>query len=68
VDDSFLLLLNPGHEDTKITLPDGPMGKRWQLVFDTDGGFADESPAIVLSAGTQHTLLAHSLAVLCRAS
>jgi glycogen operon protein len=67
VDDTFLLLLNPGQDNAAIKLPDGPLGKQWQLVFDTADGFAPEADAPVVAADTAHQLLAHSLAVFRRA-
>ncbi len=66
VDDTFLLLLNPGHDDARITLPDGPLGKQWQLVLHTGAGFTDPQQAPVIAADTEHTLIARSLAVLRR--
>ncbi len=34
-DESFLVLLNPSHEDVEITLPDSEFGETWQVLFDT---------------------------------
>ena len=67
VDDTFLLLLNPGHEDAMINLPDGPLGKQWQLVFDTSDGFADPTTTKAVPAESQHPLVARSLALFRRA-
>ena len=35
VDESFLLLFNPGYEDVPVTLPDGPYAKPWRPVLNT---------------------------------
>jgi glycogen operon protein len=67
VDDSFLLLLNPGHEDAAIVLPDGPFGAQWQLVFDSVDGFADPTAVPVVEAESEHQLIARSLALFRRA-
>jgi glycogen operon protein len=67
VDDTFLLLLNPGHEDVAITLPDGLMGKQWQLVLDTATGFVDSAGAPLVAATSAHPLVARSLALFRRA-
>ncbi|HEU0128200.1 MAG TPA: glycogen debranching protein GlgX, partial [Pseudonocardiaceae bacterium] len=53
VDDSFLLLLNPGHEDTAMTLPAAPFAEHWQLLLDTAHHLplaAEDPPAL---AGSQ---------------
>jgi hypothetical protein len=50
-----------------ITLPDGPLGKQWQLVLDTVNGFADPATTDAVSAETGHPLVARSLAVFRRA-
>ncbi len=34
-DDSFLLMLNPGHEDAMMALPDAVAGEVWEVVLDT---------------------------------
>jgi isoamylase len=34
-DDTFLILLNSSHEGVTYTLPTGPHGHHWQMVFDT---------------------------------
>ncbi|MDP9317596.1 MAG: glycogen debranching protein GlgX, partial [Actinomycetota bacterium] len=40
-DDSFLILLNPGHEDAMMALPDAVAGDAWELLLDTG---ADPAP------------------------
>ncbi len=34
-DDSFLIMLNPGHEDAMMALPEAVAGQTWELVLDT---------------------------------
>ncbi len=64
VDDSFLLLLNPGHEDAVITLPDGPFGEEWQPILDTGDASVTEADSKPIPAGHELMLLARSVAVL----
>jgi isoamylase len=64
VDDSFLLLLNPGHEDAMITLPDGPFGEEWQPLLDTGDASVTEADSKPIPAGHELMLLARSVAVL----
>ncbi len=69
VDDSFLLLLNPGHEDVEMTLPDGPYGDQWQLVLDTTApvdASAREDDTKPDQAGTTRQLPARSVVVMRR--
>jgi glycogen operon protein len=35
IDDSFVLLVNAGHEDTSFRLPARRFGNRWRRVIDT---------------------------------
>jgi glycogen operon protein len=35
-DSSFLVMLNAADDVVNFTLPDGPFGKRWRVVFDTN--------------------------------
>ncbi len=65
-DDSFLLLLNPGHEDAQLTLPDGPFGKHWQELIDTAAPSAGERELELIRAGRKRTLVARSVVVLRR--
>nr|MBA3232526.1 glycogen debranching enzyme [Propionibacteriales bacterium] len=64
--DSFLLLLNPGHEDTAMTLPDGPYGDRWELVLDTVDNHPEEASPTPETAGTQRIVTARSVVVMHR--
>ena len=64
VDDSFLLLLNPGHEDAVITLPGGPFGEEWQPVLDTGDASVTETDSKPIPAGHELMLMARSVAVL----
>jgi len=67
-DDSFLLLLNPGAEGVRMTVPGRPFGELWQPIFDTarrprmDGGSARQLPA-----GSSRLVTAHSVVLLRRA-
>jgi glycogen operon protein len=60
VDDSFLILFNPSHEDAAVTLPGEAYGSSWSVVLDTGGGSVEEERA----AGSQQEVGARSLAVL----
>jgi isoamylase len=64
VGDSFLLLLNPGHEDALIALPDGPYGEEWQPILDTGDPSVREVDAKAIAAGDELMLMARSVAVL----
>jgi isoamylase len=64
VDDSFLLLLNPGHEDAVITLPGGPFGEEWQPILDTGDASVTEADSKPIPAGHELMLMARSVAVL----
>ncbi len=66
-DDSFLLLFNPGYEDATMTLPDDPLGNRWQLVLDTSIGVPEDDEPEAVQAGTERTLPARSVVVMRRA-
>jgi hypothetical protein len=60
------LLLNPGHEDTAMTLPAAPFAEHWQPLLDTAHHAplaAEESPA---SAGSQRLVTAKSVVLLRR--
>ncbi len=65
VDDSFLLMLNPGHEDVAMTLPDGPFGEQWELVLDTEREqqVADPEPE---DAGSERVVTARSVVLMRR--
>jgi glycogen operon protein len=66
VDNSFLLLLNPGYEDAPMVLPDGPYGKRWQPLLDTADDNVSEERSKSVSAGTKRNVIARSVVVLRR--
>ena len=66
VDNSFLLLLNPGYEDAPMVLPDGPFGKRWQPLLDTADDNVSEERSKSVSAGTKRNVVARSVVVLRR--
>ena len=67
VDDSFLLLFNPGHEDTGIVLPDEPFGRRWAPILDTADRTLSTGRARTLRSGSRRTVIARSVVVLRRA-
>jgi isoamylase len=66
VDDSFLLLFNPGYEDVEMTLPDGPFGKRWQPLVDTANDTVNEERSRTVTAGSKRKVIARSVVVLRR--
>ncbi len=68
VDDSFLLLFNPGPTDVDVCLPKEPYGRAWVPVIDSADG--DAVPGVdghPVPAGVQRRMLARSVAVLRRA-
>jgi len=65
-DDSFLLLLNPGHENADMTLPDGAYGSRWQVVLDTTTARGGEVPADPAMPGDVRRVEARSVVVMRR--
>jgi isoamylase len=67
VDDSFLILLNPSHEDALMTLPDGPFGKHWQPLLDTADATVSETESRPVRAGREITAQARSVLLLRRA-
>jgi isoamylase len=60
VDDSFLILFNPTHEDATVTLPGEAYGSSWSVVLNTGDAAAEGERA----AGSQHGIGARSLVVL----
>ena len=60
VDDAFLVLFNPTHEDTSVTLPAASYGAAWTIVLDTGDAKAEGER----DAGSQHQIGARSLVVL----
>jgi isoamylase len=67
-DDSFLLLLNPGHDDTMMTLPPTRFGEQWKLLLDTWELDLLEDDAPVVAASSRQRLNARSVALLRRVS
>ncbi len=68
VDDSFLLLFNPGHEDVDVTLPACRYGQAWVTVVDTgdpDAVPGTDGPA--LPANSRCATVSRSVVVLRRA-
>jgi isoamylase len=64
VGDSFLLLLNPGHEDAVIRLPGGLYGEEWQPILDSGDASVTEADSKPMPAGHEFMLMARSVAVL----
>ncbi len=62
-DDSFLLLLNAGHEPRDFVLPPPPEGRSWQLFLDTANGYPFRQ-ADPMHRGEPYPLQAHSLVLL----
>jgi isoamylase len=62
-DDSFLLLLNAGHEPRDFVLPPPPEGRSWQLFLDTANGYPFRQ-ADPMRPGEPYPLQAHSLVLL----
>jgi isoamylase len=69
-DDSFLLLLNGGHDPAMFTLPGRPWGKEYELVADTGLAFVQPAGAEAPSymAGEELSMASRSLAVLRKRS
>jgi len=67
-DDSFLLLLNPGGETVRFTLPDEAFAKGWVAVLDTAAEPDWTPPTAVdeLAAGAGRAVAAHALVLLRR--
>ena len=63
-DDSFLMLLNPGHDDAVMRLPRAPFGKEWRTLLDTSDETPRDADAPVRKSGTRRKIRAHSLIVL----
>ncbi|MBA2558741.1 MAG: glycogen debranching protein GlgX, partial [Propionibacteriales bacterium] len=66
IDESFLLMLNPGHEDALMTVPDGPFGKHWQPLIDTSDASVSEAQSKPVNAGREVTVLARSVVMFRR--
>jgi isoamylase len=65
-DSSFVLLLNPGHENASMTLPGAPFADQWQLVLDTTESAVLGSDAAHEQAGSQRLVVARSVVLLRR--
>ena len=61
-DDTFLVLLNAGHEDVEVTLPDRPADNMWNVMIDTssEDGLGDRT----CETGTPFTSNARSFVLL----
>ncbi|HEX6595844.1 MAG TPA: hypothetical protein VF045_02850, partial [Acidimicrobiales bacterium] len=68
VDDSYLVLLNGGHQNTRFRLPDEKWAQTYELVVDTAIGYTAPAPGllegVLLNAGDDFDLEARSLVVL----
>jgi glycogen operon protein len=64
-DDSFLLLFNGNHEDRVFVLPRRRYGTRWTLALSTADPWSAPGEA-TFGAGTELTLVSHSILVLRR--
>ncbi|HEY7045003.1 MAG TPA: glycogen debranching protein GlgX [Nocardioidaceae bacterium] len=65
VDDSFLLLLNPGGDEVAMTLPAAPFGDRWQLLFDTSATDPfDVAASVAQVARATRDVGAHSIVLM----
>ena len=65
VDDSFLVLFNPGHADVEFTLPNRRFGERWSLELSTAEPEAQPGSHVV-AAQEEIAVVARSLLVLRR--
>jgi glycogen operon protein len=63
-DDSFLLLLNPGHEDAMMVVSDPAYGESWELVFDTGPGSAPHRKGRGGGTGLRRKVGARSIVLL----
>jgi glycogen operon protein len=63
-DDSFLLLLNPGHEDAQMALPEALARDVWEVVIDTGPSTTAKRRARGGKTGTRRTVNARSLVLL----
>ncbi|HSP19044.1 MAG TPA: glycogen debranching enzyme GlgX, partial [Myxococcaceae bacterium] len=67
VDDSFIVLFNPHHEDRKFTLPRRRFGKEWALELSTADP-AREAGSEMFDARAEVPVVAHSVIMLKRAA
>jgi isoamylase len=63
-DESFLLLLNPGHEDAMMTLADPTFGEKWEVVLDTGAVPSSARRARGGKTGFRRKVTARSIVVL----
>ncbi len=66
-DDTFLLVLHGGADETRFVLPDGPWGQAWSVVLDTRDDRPLDAPSAQLAAGASLDL-SPRCAVLLRAT
>jgi isoamylase len=60
-DNSFLLLLNPGHDDVSMTLPPASFGEKWRPLLDTTQGAFLGEDAPEADASSQREVTARSV-------
>jgi glycogen operon protein len=63
-DDSFLIMLNPGHEDAMMALPEAVAGETWELVLDTGADPSTRRKGRGGSYGARRNVNARSLVIL----
>ncbi|HTU59305.1 MAG TPA: hypothetical protein VMF89_12740 [Polyangiales bacterium] len=68
LDDSFYMMFNAHHEARDFTLPPRRWGEQWQLVMDTERGFAHRRDAATLRAGEKFRAMPRLLAIWQRSS
>jgi glycogen operon protein len=61
VDDSFVLLLNGGHDAVTVTMPEAAFGEAWIPVIDTSSSDSPEGPS--RAASESFELAAHTVLV-----
>jgi glycogen operon protein len=65
-DSSFLLLLNPGHDDASMTLPPASFGERWKPLLDTSQEAFLGDDASNADASSQRQVMARSVVLFRR--
>jgi glycogen operon protein len=66
VDDSFLLLINPSHQQTTFTLPGEAYGRGWEVVVDTADPLLAHARQRAAGPGHRHRVPARTMRVLRR--